>query len=183
MMLGVGSALAIAVVAMVAVVAVSALAARRALVLITVSGGSMSPTYVDGEKLLVRRGGLRRPRVDDVVVFRHPQLARAAARAESAAAAAGTAVAAVQTAVAPVAEVTRPDVDWMVKRIVAVPGDRIPADFRHAVGAVGAVEPDTTVPPGCLLVLGDNPRSLDSRQFGYVPAADVLGVALRHRPR
>ena len=40
----------------------------------------------------------------------------------------------------------------------------------------------TTVPPHCLLVRGDNPRSLDSRHFGYVPTADVLGVALRRRP-
>lgn len=154
-----------------------AVAARRALVLITVSGGSMSPTYTDGEKLLVRRGRLRPPQVGDVVVFRHPHLSRAAAPARTAAAetaSPGPGMPAAHTAV------PRPDVDWMVKRVVAVGGDRVPEEFRHAVGAMDA---DTTVPAGNLLVLGDNPKSLDSRQFGYVPAGDVLGVSVRRRPR
>jgi signal peptidase I len=133
--------------------AVSALVARHALVLITVSGGSMSPTYADGEKLLVRRGGHRRPQVGDVVVFRHPQLARAMAR---------------------------PDVDWLVKRVVAVDGDRVPDEIRHAIGGSDAAG---AVPSGFLLVRGDNPQSLDSRHFGYVPVADVLGVSVRRRPR
>jgi signal peptidase I len=174
MMLGAGSALTVAGVAVgavgvaVAVGVVGVVAARRALVLITVAGGSMSPTYTDGEKLLVRRGGLRRPRVGDVVVFRHPQLARAAAATASAPAPA------------------RPDVDWMVKRVVAVHGDRIPDEIRPAVEAIGAIGPAeavTAVPPGYLLVRGDNPRSLDSRHFGYVPATDVLGVSVRRRPQ
>ncbi|GAA2026039.1 S26 family signal peptidase [Catenulispora yoronensis] len=62
---------------------------------------------------------------------------------------------------------------WLVKRAAAVPGDPVPADM-HAVEGLGAL-----VPPGRLLVRGDNPRSLDSRHFGYVPAGDVLGVAVR----
>ncbi|NUR61253.1 MAG: signal peptidase I [Catenulispora sp.] len=134
-------------------------AARRALVLITVSGSSMSPTYTDGEKLLVRRSS---PQVGDVVVFRHPQLSRSARKGSATAGA-----------------TTRPDVDWMVKRVVAVPGDLVPEEFLRAVRAA---EPQPVVPFGHLLVRGDNPRSLDSRHFGYVPAADVLGVAVRRRP-
>lgn len=141
---GVGTVLAVAG-------AIGALAARRALVLITVSGGSMSPTFTDGEKLLVRRGGLRQPRVGDVVVFRNPRLTTTAAT---------------------------PDVDWMVKRVVAVHGDPIPDGIRHSVGPS-----DTVVPSGYLLVRGDNPRSLDSRHFGYISAVDVLGVSVRRRPR
>jgi hypothetical protein len=30
-----------------------------------------------------------------------------------------------------------------------------------------------------LVVLGDNVRSTDSRTWGFLPAADVLGVAVR----
>jgi signal peptidase I len=67
----------------------------------------------------------------------------------------------------------------MVKRVVATAGNRVPEDFRHAVEAL---DPDTMVPSGFLLVRGDNPRSLDSRHFGYVSTADLLGVALRRRP-
>jgi signal peptidase I len=150
--------------------AIGALAARQALLLITVSGGSMSPTYVDGEKLVVRRGRRRLPQVGEVVVFRHPQLARAAA-AQTAAA---------QTAAAQPPAPPRPDVDWMVKRVVAVQGDRVPEEIRPAVGATGA---QTVVPQGFLLVRGDNPVSLDSRHFGYLPTTEVLGVSLRKRPR
>ncbi|MEY9908091.1 signal peptidase I [Catenulispora sp. MAP12-49] len=145
--------------------AIGALAARQALLLITVSGGSMSPTYVDGEKLVVRRGRGRQPQVGEVVVFRHPQLARAAAAQTTAA----------QTPAPP-----RPDVDWMVKRVVAVQGDRVPEEIRPAVGATDA---ETVVPQGFLLVRGDNPVSLDSRHFGYLPTTEVLGVSLRKRPR
>lgn len=148
MMLGAASAV---TTAMAVTAAVSAVVARHALVLITVSGGSMSPTYTDGEKLLVWRAGHRRPQVGDVVVFRHPQLARA---------------------------MSRPDLDWLVKRVMAVDGDRVPDEIRHAVGGGDA---DEAVPPGFLLVRGDNPRSLDSRHFGYVPAVDVLGVSVRRR--
>lgn len=80
----------------------------------------------------------------------------------------------------------------MVKRVVAVHGDRIPDEIRPAVEALGAAEAleateaanaVTAVPPGYLLVRGDNPKSLDSRHFGYVPATDVLGVSVRRRPR
>lgn len=162
-----GSRTAFAATAAVSAIGVAgAVAARRALVLITVSGGSMSPTYTDGEKLLVRRG---RPRVGDVVVFRHPWLAqtpRTATNNRTETAAANSAAG-------------RPDVEWMVKRVVAVPADPVPRDFRQAVAAL---DPETTVPSGCLLVRGDNPRSLDSRHFGYVSTADVLGVAVRRRP-
>ncbi|MEY9926763.1 signal peptidase I [Catenulispora sp. GP43] len=152
----------------VAVGALGVLAARRALVLITVSGGSMSPTYTDGEKLVVRRGRLRTPRVGDVIVFRHPQLARTAATATQ------------TPAPAPAPAPARPDVDWMVKRVVAIEGDRVPEEIRHAVGATDA---GSVVPPGFLLVRGDDPVSLDSRHFGYLPTTEVLGVSVRRRPR
>lgn len=64
------------------------------------------------------------------------------------------------------------DVGWLVKRVVAAPGDGVPAELRTVV--TGPV-----VPPGHVLVRGDNPHSVDSRHFGYVRHDDLLGVAVR----
>lgn len=44
---------------------------RRRSLLITVQGNSMSPTYRNGDRLLVRRG--QECQVGDVVVFHHPR--------------------------------------------------------------------------------------------------------------
>ena len=122
-------------------------ALRRRYTVITVTGSSMSPTFADGDRLLVRRvrrvRRARRVAREEVVVFRMPPQHR------------------------------EEGLSWLVKRAAAIPGDRVPADMRAVAG------PDPTVPAGRLLVRGDNPRSLDSRHFGYVPAADVLGVAVR----
>lgn len=69
---------------------------------------------------------------------------------------------------------------WMVKRAAAVPGDPVP---RAEVPAL-ATRPEPVVPPGQLVVLGDNrPISLDSRRLGYVPARQLLGVVVGHLPR
>lgn len=65
------------------------------------------------------------------------------------------------------------DVDWYVKRVAATPGDPVPPEMRAAVPT------DEVVPPGRLLVLGDNPHSVDSRLIGYVRAESVLGTAIR----
>jgi len=70
---------------------------RRRLVVITVQGISMLPTYRPGERVLVRRAGLDRVRRGDVVVVREPEDDRPA----------GT--------------------GWMIKRLAAVPGDPHPA--------------------------------------------------------
>jgi signal peptidase I len=62
-----------------------------------------------------------------------------------------------------------PGRDWMVKRVVAVAGDPVP-------GRAGQ-----RVPPGSLVVLGDNPAvSHDSRQLGYLDDDLLLGVVV-HR--
>jgi signal peptidase I len=110
---------------------------------VVVSGNSMSPTYHDGDRLLVRRGTARL-RPGDAVVFRTPK----------------------------VADRVSDDVDWLVKRIVAGSGDLVPAEMA-------AVVPDMRVRASHVLVRGDNPQSLDSRHFGYVPVADILGAVIR----
>jgi signal peptidase I len=116
--------------------------ARRKLILITVKGDSMAPTYRSGQRLLVRRGGYQ---AGQVVVFRPPSPRVF-------------------------------DVDWLVKRAVAVAGDPVPADLseRAAVGVV---------PAGRLLVRSDAPDGLDSRQLGLIDNRDVLGVVRYPRVR
>jgi signal peptidase I len=61
------------------------------------------------------------------------------------------------------------DVQWLVKRAVAVAGDPVPADLRERAAA-------TVVPAGQLLVRSDAPDGLDSRQLGLIDDRDVLGV-------
>jgi signal peptidase I len=60
---------------------------------------------------------------------------------------------------------------FLVKRVVSVPGDP-------------TVPPEPQVPPGTVYLLGDNlPSSRDSRAFGPVPLARVLGRAwFRYAP-
>jgi signal peptidase I len=65
---------------------------------------------------------------------------------------------------------------WMIKRIAAMHGDAVPEVARAAVGGT------TVVPPGMLVVLGDSTNSTDSRTWGFLPAADVLGIAVRRLP-
>jgi signal peptidase I len=71
--------------------------------------------------------------------------------------------------------VVRGDPAWRIKRVAAVAGDPIPAWLRDAVPA------DTVVPPCCVVVVGDNARSQDSRQLGYVDTAHIAGTTARPR--
>jgi len=58
---------------------------------------------------------------------------------------------------------------WLVKRIVALPGDPMPASVRRRVDR-------PVVPAGGLILLGDNPAvSRDSRTLGLFDAAALLG--------
>jgi signal peptidase I len=67
---------------------------------------------------------------------------------------------------------------WMIKRVLAVPGDPVP---RAEVPTLSGYR-EPVVPPGRLVVLGDNPAdSYDSRQFGYVRDDRMLGVVVRWR--
>ncbi len=58
---------------------------------------------------------------------------------------------------------------WYIKRAVALAGDEYPA----------GVAPGGTVADGYLVVLGDNPRSVDSKQHGPCRRDQVLGVMVR----
>jgi Signal peptidase, peptidase S26 len=63
--------------------------------------------------------------------------------------------------------------DWMIKRVVALPGDPWPDGPARGPS-------EQAVPAGCFAVHGDNPAgSFDSRVFGYCPADRLLGVVVR----
>ncbi|MEN3540862.1 S26 family signal peptidase [Microbispora sp. ZYX-F-249] len=60
----------------------------------------------------------------------------------------------------------------VIKRAAAVAGDPVSPEFEGSEEA--------RVPPGRLLVLGDNPsRSTDSRQWGLLPESRIAGVVIR----
>lgn len=69
---------------------------------------------------------------------------------------------------------------WLIKRVAAVPGDPVPRDLAPVLAHV----PEDLVPPGKLVLLGDNQNvSRDSRHMGYFPADAVLGAVLRSHRR
>ncbi|MGV9212715.1 S26 family signal peptidase [Micromonospora sp. RB23] len=149
----------LAVAAVLTVATVGLLWARRHLLLVAVVGRSMEPTLRSGDRVLARRVPLARIRPGDVVVVVAP---------------------AEMTAGRP----TRPDAagtpGLLIKRAYAVPGDPVPVDRVPLLRRGG----EQVVPPGRLVVLGDNPsQSYDSRECGYISEPDVLGVTVRPRPR
>ncbi|MEW1611465.1 MULTISPECIES: S26 family signal peptidase [unclassified Streptomyces] len=79
----------------------------------------------------------------------------------------------------PLAEHSPDRLEWLVKRVAALPGDPVPPEVRERVGA----RPGDPVPAGRLVVRGDAERTQDSRHFGYVPAASVLGTVVGGRRR
>lgn len=118
-----------------------------------VHGSSMEPTLWAGDRLLVRRCAVTKLRRGDIVVIREPHLpARAAERLAWLPAAPG---------------LNR----FLVKRAVAIAGDPVPSAM-HA--------PQEVVPPGTVVILGDNPfESRDSRLYGFIHAEHVVGRAVR----
>jgi signal peptidase I len=128
---------------------------RRRLVIVRVDGTSMKPTYEPGDRVLIRRCRVDQVRRGQVVVVQRPD--ERAGWSEQ----------------APV-DGRLDGRGWYIKRAAAVPGDPVPA---AVLGAIGATE--ATVPGGKLVVLGDNPRSDDSRHWGYVPGERLLGVVMR----
>jgi signal peptidase I len=135
-------------------------AARRCLVVVTVAGRSMAPALMPGDRVLVRRGARTRLRAGLIVVFGQP-CDECPAR--------GGDTTAIGTRFMMPADGSR----WTIKRVAAVPGDTVPEVARPAVGDAAVV------PPGMLVVLGDNAGSADSRTWGFLSTVDVLGVAVR----
>ncbi len=132
--------------------AVAVLVLRSRLVIVTVRGRSMEPTYTSGQRLLVLRRRLAAVRRGQVVVIATP--ASWSGPDDGATGAGGT---------------------WLVKRVAAVPGDSLGGH-----GPLPGTDGAAVVPAGHLLLLGDNPeRSHDSRHVGFFPAGQLLGVVAR----
>jgi signal peptidase I len=122
-----------------------------------VRGSSMSPGIHDGDRILVDHLSFlfRDVHRGDIVVLQYP---------------------------------LDPSLDY-IKRVIGLPGDKIKIDGEGVwVNGVKLdepyiAEPDPrshlvqTVAPDCYFVLGDNrPHSSDSREFGQVPKANLVGL-------
>jgi signal peptidase I len=132
---------------------------------VAIPSDSMAPTLHPGDQVLVDKLGLRLTGVHrgDLVVFHRPSTG-----------------------------------ELMVKRVAALSGDEVgiedgilvvngqPVTERYLDQSRvdGVYYGPVTVAPGCVFMLGDNrANSVDSRTFGPVPAADLVGrVELRLWP-
>lgn len=125
---------------------------RRIFLVTNVDGTSMEPALRSGDRVLVRK--TKRVRAGQVVVFEIGDISNARA---------------------PVARRSR---QLLIKRVVAGPGDRIPAEWEHPdVHEIAG----TVVPTGSFVLLGDNrATSWDSRHHGFVPTDRLVGVVTRH---
>lgn len=66
-----------------------------------------------------------------------------------------------------------PELPHRIKRVAAVAGDPVPDWLAPALPDVARV------PAGFVAVVGDNPRSQDSRQLGLVDCRDIVGAVPR----
>jgi len=152
--------------------------------------GSMIPTLEIGQRVLVDRIGshFSSPKIGDIVVF-HPPANESCANPNEGENAEGQQFARACDVARKVASS-----QTYIKRVVGLPGDRISIRDGH-VYRNGVREPDSftepchgasecdfgatiTVPPGDYYMMGDNrPDSLDSRFWGPVPKAWIIGKA------
>ncbi len=118
---------------------------------VTVRGNSMAPTFQDGQRLVVRRAAVAACARGDVVVF----------------------------ALSPeqLERDLSKDLPYRVKRVAAVAGDPVPVWLRESLRA----GPHARIPPGKIVVAGDNALSQDSRHLGTIDTRAV--VAVLHAPR
>jgi signal peptidase I len=148
------------------------LVGRALLVVVTVVGISMEPTYHHGDRVLVLRARWLAARRGAVVVFASPRPSREPPTGPPPGfPGPGPGFPGLPPArPAPAtADRTAPARDWLIKRVVARPGDGTP----EAVPAPRVAR----VPDGHLVVYGDN-GGVDSRTFGYLPLDRVRGVVI-----
>ncbi|HEV3212618.1 MAG TPA: signal peptidase I [Acidimicrobiales bacterium] len=129
---------------------------------------SMEPTLQIGDHILVLKAAydFTDPAIGDVIVFKAPPLEHNACQ--------------------------DPEVQDLVKRIIAVPGDEIRSagntiyvngqplaqPWQHTA-AIGTPIHPQMVAPNRFFVMGDNrPESCDSRVWGTVPRSDIIGKAI-----
>src|SRR5262249_38717842 len=122
---------------------------RRRLLVVTVTGSSMEPTFRAGDRVLARRAPAAVIKPGQVVVLTNTAIPQNHSHPTGG----GIPL-------------------FMIKRLVALPGDPVPKEL----GNVGILRSSSVVPPGNIVVLGDNVTvSVDSRQIGYLAAERVIG--------
>lgn len=126
---------------------------RHNFVMVSVSGRSMQPAFQSGDRMIVRRQPVEGIEVGAVVVFRHP-LAYDGWGSLPMARSVGNG-------------------RWAVKRVAALPGDAVPDSVRLVLGG------PRLVPVGKMVVLADDDRGYDSRQWGFIPMEHILGSVAR----
>jgi signal peptidase I len=155
-----------------------------------IPSGSMLPTLHLGQRVLVDRIGnnFTSPKVGDIIVF-HPPANEVCADPRQ-----GEAQDGQQSAEACDVTQPKPSSQTYIKRVVGLPGDHLSIRSGHVyrngrreadsftVPCDGAAEcnfPGTiVVPKGDYYMMGDNrPDSLDSRFWGPVPRAWIIGKA------
>jgi signal peptidase I len=155
-----------------------------------IPSGSMEPTLQIGQRVLVDRIGTHfsSPQIGDILVF-HPPAVETCANPNEGENSDGQ-----QFGRACGVARTKPSSETYIKRVVGLPGDTIFIRDGH-VYRNGVREADSftepcngasecnfrtpiTVPPGDYYMMGDNrPDSLDSRFWGPIPKAWIIGKA------
>ena len=166
---------------------------RRRVTIVSVVGESMRPALTAGDRVLVRRIGIDDLCRGQVVVIEKPDAngtwvttpprwpaGHREWMIKRVAAVPGDhwpGPVASASAVTPASSLTLPNT---VVPASAHPAETVLAAAHPAETVLAAADPAETVPPGKLVVLGDNAaRSFDSRQIGYIPADRLLGVVRR----
>ncbi len=155
-----------------------------------IPSGSMLPTLHINQRVLVNRIGnnFTSPKIGDIVVF-HPPASESCANPHQGENGDGQ-----QYASACDTPQTEPSTQTYIKRVVGLPGDHLSIRDGH-VYRDGVREKDSftvpcdnasecnfpatiTIPHGDYYMMGDNrPDSLDSRFWGPVPKAWIIGKA------
>ncbi|WP_414171053.1 S26 family signal peptidase [Streptomyces diastatochromogenes] len=164
----------------------------RKFVVVSVKGDSMQPTYTHGDRVIAYRGAP--PSRGDVVVIQRPDVWGIPAPPQNGGPHVfiddeGLGLSGIPLAVRgvwpgkPIADPRSKEIgtqNWMIKRVLAVPGDPVPVEKVPILSSF----PGDRVPAGKIVVLGDNfAASFDSRQVGYFPLGRVLGIAVGGRRR